>query len=179
MNPLPRPSPVTTGPLGRVAVLGFVLALAGASACKPKGPETIVAPDLKVEGSAFVLKLDDGRVLRGEQMQGAVVHLAVEGGQVGSIRLDSIKPDPEQADILRHDFRVQNEQGDWVPACSPNADGETWGFPVGLPEGHPGREGPITLTCASGAVGKCARFGYRPWALPRGLRPDGAGRLLR
>lgn len=134
------------------------------AACKAKEPETILAPDLHVEGSAFVLKLDDGRVLRGTQMQGAIVHMAVEGGQVGSIRLDSIVPDPERPDLLRHEFRIQDERGAWVPACTPNADGETWGFPVTLPQGHPGREGAITLTCASGAVGKCARFGYRPWA---------------
>ena len=40
--------------------------------------------------------------------------------------------------------------------------GETWGFPIVLPKGHPGREGVITLTCSSGAVGKCVRFGYEP-----------------
>lgn len=128
------------------------------------GPQTLLSPDLAVEGSAFVLRLPEGRVLRGTQMQGAVVHLAVPGGQVGSIRLESIVPDPELPDLLRHEFRVQDAQGRWVPACTPNADGETWGFPVSLPQGHPGREGAITLTCASGAVGKCARFGYRPWA---------------
>jgi len=148
---------------GLACLLGGVIAV-GSVACTPKEPPTILAPDLQVEGSAFVLRLDDGRVLRGTQMQGAIVHMAVEGGQVGSIRLDSIVPDPEHPDVLRHEFRVQDERGTWVPACTPNADGETWGFPVTLPEGHPGREGAITLTCASGAVGKCARFGYRPWA---------------
>lgn len=45
-----------------------------------------------------------------------------------------------------------------------NYYGETWGFPIALAAGHPGREGEITLTCASGAVGKCVRLGYRPWA---------------
>lgn len=127
-------------------------------------PETLLNPDLRVEGSAFVLRRADGSVLRGVQMTGAIVHLAVEGGEQGSVKLAHIAPDPEQPDLLRHDFRVQDDSGAWVPACAPNADGETWGFPLALPEGHPGREGPITLTCVSGAVGKCARFGYRPWA---------------
>ena len=129
-----------------------------------EAPQTVVNPDLTVEGSAFVLRLPDGKVLSGQQMQGAIVHLGIEGGQVSSVRLETIVPDKEQPDILRHDFRVQDAQGSWVPACTPNADGETWGFPVSLPPGHPGREGAITLTCVSGAVGKCARFGYRPWA---------------
>jgi hypothetical protein len=28
-----------------------------------------------------------------------------------------------------------------------DAPGETWGFPIALPEGHPGRVGPITTAC--------------------------------
>ncbi|MGQ0622505.1 MAG: ADYC domain-containing protein [Panacagrimonas sp.] len=127
-------------------------------------PQTVTAPDLKVDGSAFVLKLSDGRELRGVKMQGAIVHLAVAGGRVASVRLDSIAPDPEDPELLRHEFRVQNEKGQWIPACPPNFYGETWGFPVALPEGHPGRMGAITLACASDAVGKCARFGYKPWS---------------
>lgn len=158
------PDSTATASTGRLARVCMALAALGLAACKSKEPETILAPDMQMEGSAFVLKLDDGRVLRGTQMQGAIVHMAIEGGAVGLIRLDSIAPDPEHPDVLRHEFRVQDDRGGWVPACAPNADGETWGFPVALPEGHPGREGAITLTCVSGAVGKCARFGYRPWA---------------
>lgn len=139
----------------------FVLILVGAAAHAQ--PQTVLQPDISVEGSAFVLKLPDGRSLRGAQMRGAVVHMAIEGRAVSSVKLESITPDPQHPDLLRHDFRVQNGQGEWVTACAPNADGETWGFPVALPEGHPGREGAITLTCVSGAVGKCARFGYAPW----------------
>ena len=155
--------PRSISPL-RIAIAG--IALTGCAACdRPAAaPVTIVDPDLRVEGSAFVLTQPDGRVRRGTQMQGAIVHMAVEGGAVASVRLDAIAPDPGQPDLLRHDLRVQDASGAWVAACTPNADGESWGFPLALAEGHPGREGPITLTCVSGAVGKCARFGYRPWA---------------
>lgn len=128
------------------------------------GPELVTAPDLSVEHTGFVLKLADGRVLKGQQMQGAVVHMAMEGGRLASIKLASIKPDEKDPDILRHQFEVQDDQGLWKPACEPNFYGETWGFPISLPAGHPGREGAITLTCSSGAVGKCVRFGYKPWA---------------
>lgn len=158
----------STSPI-RVAIAG--IALMGCTACdrQAAAPATIVDPDLRVEGSAFMLTQPDGRVLSGTQMQGAIVHMAVDGGAVASVRLDAITPEPEQPDLLRHDLRVQDASGAWVAACTPNADGETWGFPLALAEGHPGREGPITLTCVSGAVGKCARFGYRPWARgPRG-----------
>ncbi|MGH8627453.1 MAG: ADYC domain-containing protein [Gammaproteobacteria bacterium] len=132
--------------------------------CANAAPEVVLAPDLSVEGTALVLKLPHGQELRGAKMQGAAVHLALEDGPITSIKLRSIVPDPEEPAILRHQFDVQNEKGQWISACVPTAAGETWGFPLALPEGHPGREGPITLTCTSGAVGKCVRFGYKPWA---------------
>lgn len=119
---------------------------------------------LTVEGSAFVLRMADGRVLRGTELAGATIYLAVGANAAAPLKLASIVADDEYPDTLRHDFQTSDGQGGWKPACEPDAYGERWGFPVVLPEGHPGRENPITLTCASSAVGKCARFGYRPWA---------------
>jgi len=80
------------------------------------------------------------------------------------VTIASITPDPAHPDLLRHEFRVPDGNGGQKSACAPNIDGETWGFPVALPPGHPGRDGALTITCASGAVVKCARFGYKPWA---------------
>lgn len=146
------------------SLLALLCLMLTAVCAKVIAMETVTAPDLSAEHTAFVLKLADGRVLRGVQMQGAMVHMAIEGGQLASIKLASIVPDPKDRDILRHEFQVQDDKGEWKPACQPNFQGETWGFPIALPEGHPGREGAITLTCSSGAVGKCVRFGYKPWA---------------
>ncbi|HZR34813.1 MAG TPA: ADYC domain-containing protein [Nevskia sp.] len=137
---------------------------AGAMPPAAGGGRTILAPDLVAERTAFVLRLPDGRVLSGQQLQGAIVHVALEGGRVTAVKLASITPDPQDPDILRHEYQAQDDSGRWAPVCQPNFYGETWGFPLALPEGHPGREGAITLTCASGAVGKCVRFGYKPWA---------------
>jgi len=120
---------------------------------------------LAVSHTGFVLKQPRGEVLRGTQLEGRVVHLPIAQGEAPvAIRLASIRPDPKDADLLRHEFQVRDAQGAWTPLCEPNIDGETWGFPVALAPGHPGREGAITLTCASGAVAKCIRFGYKPWA---------------
>lgn len=134
---------------------------APASPPQTEGPPTA---SLTVEGSAFVLKMADGRMLRGTELAGATVYLAAGGDAVAPLKLVSIVPDDERPDILRHDFQVPDGAGGWKPACDPNAYGERWGFPVSLPEGHPGRERQITLSCASGAVVKCARWGYPPWA---------------
>ena len=128
-------------------------------------PVTIGAPGMTVEHTGFVMTTPDGKLLKGKQLQGAIVHMALAGGTVASIKLASITPDPADPDILRHEFQVQDDSGQWKSACEPNAYGETWGFPIGLPANHPGRDGAITLTCSSGAVGKCVRFGYKPWAL--------------
>lgn len=124
---------------------------------------------LTVEGSALVLDTGDGTVLRGAELVGATLLLPVEDQPPAEVTIASVTPDPQQPDLLRHEFRIADGNGGSQPACTPNIDGETWGFPVALPPGHPGREGAITITCVSGAVGKCARFGYRPWAKgPRG-----------
>mgnify|MGYP001585947445 CR=1 FL=1 len=69
----------------------------------PQTPEP--GSSLNVEGSAFVLKLADGRVLRGAELVGATMYLALEGEQVAPVRLASIAPDPERPEILRHDFQ--------------------------------------------------------------------------
>lgn len=128
------------------------------------GAQTLHQPDLSIEGSTLVLKLPDGRVLRGAALQGAIIHLARTGGRSTAFRLDTITPLPKDPEVLRYEYRIQNAAGQWVPACKPNVRGETWGTAMALPTGHPGRLGPITLACASDAVGKCPGFGYKPWA---------------
>jgi len=53
--------------------------------------------------------------------------------------------------------------GAWQPYCSPDPQGESLAMP------YPGEDGSLRLTCSSGAIGKCIRFGYRLWAhLPDG-----------
>lgn len=121
-------------------------------------------PSLTVEGSAFVLRLPDGRVLRGVELEGVTVYLDAGGNAAAPLKLASIMADEVYPDILLHDFQVPDDRGGWKPACEPDAYGDHRGFPVVLPADHPGRDNPITLTCVSGAVGKCARFGYRPWS---------------
>ncbi len=143
----------------------LALALLVGIAVTPRAPEplTVRAPDIRVQGTHLVLETPDGHVLEGTQMQGAILYMTMEGGTTAPVRLRSIRIDPSDSDILRHEFEIEDARHQWKPACEPNFQGETWGFPIALPEGHPGRAAPITLTCASGAVGKCVRFGYKPW----------------
>lgn len=139
----------------------FAVLLWGGSVPAPASPQE--HPQLEVDHTAFVLHQPDGQVLRGTQMQGQVVQVLDDDGSLESVKLASIKPDPDNPEILRHEMLSQDAAGAWQPYCEPNADGETWGFPIVLPKNHPGRDGVITLSCASGAVAKCVRYGYPPW----------------
>ncbi|WP_022977374.1 ADYC domain-containing protein [Nevskia ramosa] len=133
-------------------------------AAAPESPAAVAAgATLDVDGSAFVLRMPDGRVLRGRELEGAVIHVGIDGGQVAPMKLKSITPDPKQPQVLRHEFETSDGQGGWKNACAPNADGETWGLPLKLAPGHPGRDGEITVSCISGVVAKCVRWGYPPW----------------
>ena len=125
------------------------------------------ALDLKVDRTELVYRAPDGQVLRGAQLQGAIITMGVDGAAATAIKLASITPDPDDPEILRHEFQVEKQPGRWESICTPTVAGETWGVPITLPEGHPGRESAVTFTCASGAVGKCLRFGYKPWARGR------------
>src|SRR5262249_25709564 len=59
--------------------------------------------------------------------------------------------------VVLHRFAARDELGKSVDLCMPDAQGRKLGFPV--PDG----QGAFSMTCTSGAVGKCIRWGYRPW----------------
>jgi hypothetical protein len=112
------------------------------------------APQLRVEGTEFVLEQDNGRVLRGEALAGAVLVLPQ-----GRIRIASVareKP-PYGGEIFLYRFLVENSAGSSQELCEPDPNGQRLGFPLQVP-GEP-----AGLTCTGGAVGKCVRFGYQPW----------------
>lgn len=144
-------------------VVRALLSLCLVTTCLRSEPAPI-EPSLKAEGGTFVLRLADGRVLRGAELTGAIVHVGLDGGRVAPMRIASVTRDPEHPEIWRHEFETSDGHGGWKNACPPNPAGETWGLPVMLPVGHPGRDGNVTVSCISGVVAKCVRWGYPPWA---------------
>jgi hypothetical protein len=115
-------------------------------------------PQLKVEGTEFVLVMAGGNVLRSADLVGATLRLRA-GGEDVEVTIKSVQEDREAGGgrVVLHHFVVKDRDGGQVDLCDPDADGRSLGFPI------PNRRGGFDLTCTSGAVGKCVRWGYRPW----------------
>ena len=115
-------------------------------------------PRLAVEGTEFVLTTADGRTLRSRDLAGATLKIGVGGSEL-EVTIETVEEDPDAVGgrILLHRFVVKGERGQPTDMCKPDAAGQRLGFPV--PDG----KGGFDLTCTSGSVGKCIRWGYRPW----------------
>jgi hypothetical protein len=132
---------------------------------------------LTVDGTEFVLAIGDGRTLRSLALVGA--RLTIGGGtDRREITIGAVEEDNRAVGgrVVLHHFLGTNAAGQPVDFCLPDAEGRSRGFPV--PDGRGGFE----LACTSGAVGKCIRWGYRPWEEQPGgppLRAHGPRRLRR
>jgi len=113
---------------------------------------------LSAEGTEFVLILQDGRVLRSANLVGATLMIGAGESQI-AVAIESVEEDPHSVggDVFLHRFIVRDESGSLSELCTPDATGRNLGFPV------PNGKGGFDLTCTSGAVGKCVRWGYRFW----------------
>jgi hypothetical protein len=113
---------------------------------------------LTAAGTEFVLTTPAGRTLRSGDLVGATLSVAAAGTHV-ELTIKSVEEDTHAVGgrVLLHHFVVRDEAGRQVDMCATDAEGRSLGFPV--PNGHGG----FDLTCTSGAVGKCIRWGYRPW----------------
>lgn len=111
---------------------------------------------LTAEGGDFLAELSDGRMLHGADLVGAVLELGS-----AELRIDAARRDEEvpAADVWLFRLSLRASGGDWTEACDSDPQGERLGMI------YPGEDGGLRLTCSSGAIGKCIRFGYRPWAM--------------
>jgi hypothetical protein len=129
----------------------------GLAALLVAAPAMAQAP-LSVDGTEFVLTTRAGRTLRSADLVGATLSIAAGSSHV-EVTIRNVEEDPYAVGgrVLLHHFVVTDDAGRQADLCTPDAEGRGRGFPV--PDGRGGFE----LTCTSGAVGKCIRWGYRPW----------------
>ena len=133
------------------------------------------SPLLEVAGTVFRVTMPDGRVLSSPDLIGAVLDVADEAGQTMTVRIDAVARDRSDGDgdVWLHRFSILDAgTGGWRELCTPAPDGTVAGFPVAgswtSDRRHLRGSSGFTVTCASGAVGKCVRFGYKPWRDARG-----------
>ncbi len=120
--------------------------------------EASTGGSLSVDGTEFVLVTADGQTRKGLQLVGATLNVETGGKQM-DITITAGENDATAVGgrVVLYRFVTKNANGDETDLCEPDADGKTWGFPI--PDGRGGFE----LTCTSGAIGKCIRWGYRFW----------------
>jgi ADYC domain len=153
----------------------LLLELLAALVSPARGERAAGAPTLEVAGTLFQITMSDGRLLTSLDLIGAVLDAVDEAGHVTTVRIDAVTRDPSDpdGDLWLHRFSVpDSRRGGWGEFCSPGPDGTVAGFPIAGVWTSGGRhERPssgFTITCTSGAVGKCVRIGYKPWREVRG-----------
>ncbi|MCP8940893.1 ADYC domain-containing protein [Alsobacter sp. SYSU M60028] len=147
-----------------MALLSAGVALSFASAGQPDRPR------VQAIGSDLTLTLPDGRVLGPADLVGAVLSIDADGGGEQAVRIDAVEDDPDDPakDIRLYSLSVRDPaSGAWSPFCLPGPDGVAKAFPLSGRWTADGRhvrdEAAFSLICTGGAIGKCVRWGYKPW----------------
>jgi hypothetical protein len=151
--------------------VGLLLMLLAVPLLPATGPGSSAVPSIEVAGTSFHVTLPDGRILTGPELVGAVLDVADEAGRNMTVRIDAVAADPadRDGDVWLHRFSVRDAgTGGWRDLCTtPGPDGTIAGFPLAgswTSDGRHQRGSPgFTVTCTAGAIGKCVRFGYKPW----------------
>ena len=131
----------------------------------PAFGERPAVSSISVEGTELVVALADGRSLRSKDLVGATLDVRFEGAPA-KVRIVTVERDPGDTSgtVWLHTFEARQPDGSWANLCDQGPDGRRQGFPL------QGMGKALEFTCSAGAVGKCVRFGYRPWI----NGPDGA-----
>jgi hypothetical protein len=135
-----------------------LLALLSLSFALPAMAQSAVS-SITVEGTEVVVAVADGRSLRSRDLIGAILDVRFEDVPA-KVRINAVERDPgdKSGTVWLHTFEARQADGSWANLCGDGPDGRRQGFPL---QGTATR---LELTCTAGAMGKCVRFGYRPWA---------------
>jgi hypothetical protein len=144
--------------------------LVAAVILSPPSHSQIAKTDIQAVGTEFRMTLPDGRTLTSAQMVGAVLSISGPDNGRQTVRIEAVEPDPSDPDhdIQLHTLLVQDPNtGSWSNLCLPGPDGIAKAFPLSGVWTKDGRHLPdehaFALICTGGAIGKCVRWGYKPW----------------
>jgi hypothetical protein len=100
--------------------------------CSPASAANVAVRSVEVEKTAFRVTLNDGRVLKQEQLRGAILVLGDGTGAQRRIRIDGIERDAKDpaGEIILYALSEQNPEGEWHNLCLPDIEGRRLGFPL-------------------------------------------------
>lgn len=143
------------------------------SAALPSAVDRITSVD--VQRTTLRIHFASGRLLQGRELEGATLSLALPGitgnRQVHIQQVVTDPMDPAGEVLLYRMTALDPATGAAEELCDRDPQGEIWTFPV---QGQWDAQGTrisqqgFTLTCSSGAQGKCLRWGYQPWKTTAG-----------
>ncbi len=131
---------------------------------RPAG--TFAAGMVAVLGAALSTACGD-QAPRGDVPAGTILHAVDDQGQPIALRIDSIATDPEDPD---HELQLYalsaNVDGAWVNYCKQDPFGVAKAVVLSgswdaRGDYHPSKQ--LTVACTAGTLGKCVRWGYKPW----------------
>ncbi len=155
------------------------LAAKNDSTDKDTGGLGISGSGISVERTRFKIKTKDGHFLEPKELIGATFNFRDKSGKPLRVRLDGFINDPRDptGEVLLYDFTYANAAGERQNICPPGPDGLTKAFPMSgkwtADLRHIPDEKTFNLICTAGALGKCVRFGFKPWG---DNLPDGTSR---
>lgn len=109
--------------------------------------------------------------------KGAIIEAMNEAGVSARIRIDDIELDPKDSEKETYLYSVSVEesvaepesarQERWTHFCEPDAENVSKAMPIAGYWDETGRfvesTSKLTLACTNGVIGKCIRWGYKPW----------------
>lgn len=126
-------------------------------------------------GSTLYVETTKHKVLGGKHLKHLEVTFVVsEGGEevVRVVKVAGVKPLHKGSDVMLYDLEIrEGEDGDWEPLCvDPQGEAvdavllaDVWDPETGV-KITPRPTDAVTIACVDAALGKCAVWGYRPWA---------------
>jgi ADYC domain len=105
---------------------------------------------------------------------GAVLSALDEQGATVTLRVEGVEADAKDAegDVFLYQLSVRDAEGGWHPYCLPDREGRTVAIPLqgswDATRTHQASD-EITFACINGALGKCVRWGYKPWKTVNGV----------
>ncbi|MEI6987090.1 MAG: ADYC domain-containing protein [Rhodospirillaceae bacterium] len=85
-----------------------------------------------VVGTEFRVVLEDGRLLKQEELVGAVLLIGDGTGDHLAVRVDRVLKDPMDRDgeVTLYELSQHDQTGAWANMCQPDPDGNRYAFPI-------------------------------------------------